>query len=321
MAKTRSHIHEELFDTSPERMFDLLITPSAIREWWGAARVIATPRIGGIWAAAWGDEDDPDHVSSATLVEYEPPRKLGMKYGLYYAKSGDLPFEFSSKALTRFTIEPEGDGCTLRVEQSGFPRDPVADDFYAACETGWKKTFEGIRNFLNTNVANEISSEAPGADQYSQAGTGKRRKELQEPFGVSPERMFEILTTPSAIRDWWGASTVVIDPRKGGSWVTAWGDGEKESEYVNTFEILEFDPPKRMLLGRGKYISGANWPIVTNMTTELIVESQPAGCNLRIVQELAPADPLLDDYFDACVVGWQNSFDGIRNYMHNHPVE
>jgi uncharacterized protein YndB with AHSA1/START domain len=244
-----------------------------------------------------------------------------MKYGLYYAKSVELPFEFSANALTRFTIEPDGHGCKLRVEQTGFPRDPVADDFYAECETGWKKTFDGIRNFLTAQVLHEQTSEAADTEHGLRPESGKRREELQEPFGISPERMFEVLTTPSAIRDWWGASTVVIDPRKGGSWVTAWGDGETDSEYVNSFEILEFDPPKRMLLGRGKYISGANWPIVTNMTTELVVERQPAGCSLRIVQELSPAEPLLDDFFDACVAGWQNSFEGIRNYLHNHPAE
>jgi uncharacterized protein YndB with AHSA1/START domain len=302
-------------------MFDLLITPSAIREWWGTARVIVTPRIGGTWAAAWGDEDDPDYISAATLADFEPPRKLALKFGEYYAKSGELPFKFSAKALTTFTIEPDGEGCKLRVEQTGFPRNAIADDFYAACETGWKKTFDGIRNYLNSKFPHEKTSEAPGRDQMSRADKGRRRHELQEPFGVSPEKMFEVLTTPSAIRDWWGASMVVIDPRKGGSLVTAWGDGEKESEYVNSFEILEFDPPKRMLLGRGKYISGANWPIVTNMTTELVIESQPPGCSLRIVQELSPAEPLLDDFFEACVVGWQNSFEGIRNYLHNHPAE
>jgi uncharacterized protein YndB with AHSA1/START domain len=149
----------------------------------------------------------------------------------------------------------------------------------------------------------------------------KRRQELEEPFGITPERMFEVLTTPSAIRSWWGASSVVIDPLKGGSWVTAAGDGDRNAEYINSFEILEFDPPTRMLLGSGKYFTGNNWPIQTNITTELIVEPQPAGCILRIVQESSPADPLLNDYFDACVAGWQNSFQGIRNYLHNNPTE
>ena len=148
-----------------------------------------------------------------------------------------------------------------------------------------------------------------------------RRQILEEPFGVTPERMFEVLTTPSAIRSWWGATSVVIDPRKGGSWVTASGEGEKDTEFVNSFEILEFEPPHRMLLGSGKYFAGTNWPIRTNMTTEMLIEPVPAGCILTIVQELSPADPLLDDFFDACVMGWQNSFEGMRNYLHNNPTK
>jgi hypothetical protein len=51
--------------------------------------------------------------------------------------------------LTVFTVEPNGEGSILRVEQTGFPCDPVADEFYAACETGWKNTFAGIRNYLS----------------------------------------------------------------------------------------------------------------------------------------------------------------------------
>ena len=148
-----------------------------------------------------------------------------------------------------------------------------------------------------------------------------RRQILEEPFGVTPERMFEVLTTPAAIRSWWGASSVVIDARKGGSFIAATSDGEASAEFINSFEILEFEPPSRLLLGGGKYYAGANWPIRTDMTTELLIERQPAGCNLQIVVELAPADPLLDDFFDACVAGWQNSFEGIRNYIHNNPAE
>jgi uncharacterized protein YndB with AHSA1/START domain len=145
---TRSHIHEEMFYASPEDLFSLLITPSAIREWWGASRAIVNARQGGIWAASWGEEDYPDYISFATLVEFEPPRKLTMKYGEYYAKSGTLPFEFSDAAVTIFTINPTESGNLLRVEQTGFPLEKVADEFYAACKTGWKNTFNGIRSFL-----------------------------------------------------------------------------------------------------------------------------------------------------------------------------
>ncbi len=146
--QTRSHTHKETFDVTSERLFDLLITPSAICEWWGASRVIVMPKLGGVWTAAWGAEDEPDYISTATLVEYDPPQRLVMRYGEYYAKSGSLPFKFAEDAVTIFSIEPDADGSTLRVEQTGFPRDAVADEFYAACETGWKNTFAGIRSYL-----------------------------------------------------------------------------------------------------------------------------------------------------------------------------
>jgi uncharacterized protein YndB with AHSA1/START domain len=148
-----------------------------------------------------------------------------------------------------------------------------------------------------------------------------RRHILAEPFGVSQERMFEVLTTPKAIRGWWGATSIVIDAREGGSWVTASGADDTDADYINSFVIMEYDPPRRMLLGSGKYYTGNNWPIKTNITTELIVDPQPQGCILKIIQELDPPDPLLDDYFDACVAGWQNSFEGIRSYLHNNPTE
>jgi uncharacterized protein YndB with AHSA1/START domain len=147
----------------------------------------------------------------------------------------------------------------------------------------------------------------------------ERREELAEPFGVSPERMFEILINPIAIRGWFGASTAIIDAREGGSWVTAFGEGERDVDFVSSFRIVDFEPPKRMVLGAGKLFSENKWPIITNMTTEFVVEPQPEGCVLRIVQQLAPHDALLDDYFDACVAGWQNSFEGIRNYLHANP--
>lgn len=100
---------------------------------------------------------------------------------------------------------------------------------------------------------------------------------MEEPFGVTPERMFSVLTMPEAIRSWWGASAVVIDPQKGGTLVTAAGDGVNSSEYINSFQILEFEPPNRMLLGGAKYFSGTSWPIKTTMTMEFLIDAVIAG--------------------------------------------
>ncbi len=145
--ETRKHIHEESFAVSPEEMFDMLLKPSAICGWWQASRAIVLPGRDGFWTAAWGDEDDPDYISSFKIANYDPPCRLLLTDSKYYSKEGELPFE--AEITAEFVIEPLGGGCLLRVIQDGFPADPSVDDFYNACETGWKNTFAGIRRYLD----------------------------------------------------------------------------------------------------------------------------------------------------------------------------
>jgi uncharacterized protein YndB with AHSA1/START domain len=141
------HVHEESFPASPERLFEALHTPSAIRAWWGAARVIVVPEVGGTWAATWGDDEDaPDYVSVSTLVEFDPPRRLVFGDYRYHAREDPLPFK--ADFLTSFEVEPHPDGALLRVRQAGFPDTPEGRTFLAACDAGWRATFEGLRSYL-----------------------------------------------------------------------------------------------------------------------------------------------------------------------------
>lgn len=152
MPATRKHEHEEIFQVEPARAFSLLHTPSAIRGWWGAARAIIMARNGGLWLAAWGaDEDNPEYITAATIKVFDPPRRLVLDDFRYYARSGPLPFK--ADFVTDFTVVPNPQGTLLRVVQDGFPTGSEADDFYAACETGWRETFRRIRLYLEQGDA------------------------------------------------------------------------------------------------------------------------------------------------------------------------
>ncbi|MGD8866819.1 MAG: SRPBCC domain-containing protein [Gemmatimonadales bacterium] len=145
--KTRRHVHEEVLPGSPERVFALLHTPSAIRQWWSAATAVVVPEPGGIWAAAWGeDEDAPDYVTTATMRTFDPPQRIVFAEYRYHSKDGPLPFD--AEFETEFLVTPHERGAVLRVTQDGFPAGPEADDFYAACEIGWRDTFASIRRYL-----------------------------------------------------------------------------------------------------------------------------------------------------------------------------
>lgn len=134
---------------APDTLFGLLLRPSAIREWWGAARAIVLPERGGFWVAAWGEsEDDPDYLTMATIATLEPPRRLVLADYRYYSKSGNLPFQ--ADFVTEFIVAPTKSGSSLRITQDGFPCQPEADEFFEACRKGWEDTFAGIRRFLQS---------------------------------------------------------------------------------------------------------------------------------------------------------------------------
>lgn len=149
--ETREHVHKECFAATPSELFALLITPSAIRKWWSASRVIVLPQAGGTWAATWGnDEDDPDYITVATISEFQPQRRLVLGNYRYHSKAGPHPFE--ADFTTEFEVSATAEGACLQVTQSGFPAGPEADSYYVACQKGWRDTFAGIREFLKTSA-------------------------------------------------------------------------------------------------------------------------------------------------------------------------
>lgn len=128
------------------QIFDLLITPSQIRQWWGASSAIVIQKQGGLWVALWGEEDHPDYVSAHRITDFQPPRRLELTELIYYARSSSLPFE--ATFVVTFTVEPLEEGCRLAVVQDGFPKDPIADDFVMACADGWRRTLAQIKEHV-----------------------------------------------------------------------------------------------------------------------------------------------------------------------------
>lgn len=143
----RKQTHEIELGVDCAEVFQLLITPSAIRKWWSATSVVVIPQPGGTWTAAWGeDEDDPDFITTATIEVFEPAARMILSEYKYFSSNGPLPFE--AEFRTEFSTRPCKDGCILRVEQDGFPDDPEADEFYDGCKQGWQETFQAIERYL-----------------------------------------------------------------------------------------------------------------------------------------------------------------------------
>jgi len=143
-----------------------------------------------------------------------------------------------------------------------------------------------------------------------------RQHIYEETFAADPETMFALLHTPSAIRQWWGASHVVVNSKPGGIWVGLWGD-EDVPEFITAGRMSVFDPPRRIVFSDFEYYSPKGpLPFAANLTSEFTVF--PAGSGqtiLRVVQDGFPCDPAADEFYAGCEVGWRETFAGIRKYL------
>ncbi len=158
----RSHQSSVYLAASPERVFELLHSPRAICSWWGASRAIVLPKAGGTWTAAWGSEEDsPDYITVATICNFEPPQRMLLIDFQYYAKDHEVPY--AAQLSTEFLVEAKDEGSVLTVNQEGFPDDKSGDEFYSACEAGWKTTLASLAAYVD-NLAEKETAETLGFD-------------------------------------------------------------------------------------------------------------------------------------------------------------
>jgi uncharacterized protein YndB with AHSA1/START domain len=72
---------------------------------------------------------------------------------------------------------------------------------------------------------------------------------------ASPEVVFEVLTSPEHVRDWWSAETDV-QPRAGAAGRLQWTDDETGRQDSMPFTVVEVDAPRRFAF-RWTYDDGA----------------------------------------------------------------
>lgn len=147
-----------------------------------------------------------------------------------------------------------------------------------------------------------------------------RRHIYEEIFDTDVETVFALLHTPSAIRQWWGASHVIADQREGGVWVAVWGD-EDAPEFITAGRMSVFDPPNRLKFSDFEYYARTGpLPFAANLTSEFTVSSVgPNQTSLRVVQDGFPVDPDADEFYAGCERGWRETFAGIRKYLEAKP--
>lgn len=141
---TRNQWHEIELPVQPAALFNLLLSPKAIRGRWNNTAAVVT-ELDGTWVIAWGArESDPDYVSGARIKSFQAPKLVKLAFDYARARSGMLAF--GSTMTAELAITQKGQGSLLRVTHAGLPTDN--DDYFNAVADGWRAALQGLGAML-----------------------------------------------------------------------------------------------------------------------------------------------------------------------------
>ena len=142
-------------DASPEVVFEVISSPSHIREWWQASYVDVEPVAGATGELVWGDRTSADaHVARLTVVDADAPRSFAFRWvyddGVQPAPDNSL--------LVSFELVAAGQGTTVRLRETGFRERgweaAVLEQHYNDHSRGWDQHFlGGLQTYLTKLAA------------------------------------------------------------------------------------------------------------------------------------------------------------------------
>jgi uncharacterized protein YndB with AHSA1/START domain len=134
----------------PDRVFQALIDPRQVLQWWGQEGVYrctefaSDVRRGGQWRSAGVGPDGGRFEASGEYIEVDPPRLL--IYSWVASWTGAL------KTTVRWELNPANNGTLLRLSHSGLSAHPELAQSYR----GWPRMLEWLKAFLERGETVEM---------------------------------------------------------------------------------------------------------------------------------------------------------------------
>lgn len=134
-----SEIH---IDAPAERVFQALVDPSQVVQWWGqngiyrCTKFESDLRVGGTWKTIGLDGNGHQFEVSGEYLELDPPRLLSSTWVATW--TGD------AKTKVRWELQPTGNGTLVRIRQSGFAAHPHLAQAYR----GWPRMLVWLQALL-----------------------------------------------------------------------------------------------------------------------------------------------------------------------------
>jgi uncharacterized protein YndB with AHSA1/START domain len=141
---------------------------------------------------------------------------------------------------------------------------------------------------------------------------GSIERELH--IDASPEVVYDVVSSPEHIREWWGADSD-FDAVTGGVGELVWGDETTPRAHVTPFTVMEADPPRRFAF---RWIVD---PAIPDKTLLVTFELAPAGegTTLRLTEtgfrEMGWEAAVLEAQYQEHVQGWDLHLGHLAEYL------
>lgn len=127
---------------TPERVFQALVDPSQVVQWWGQAGIYRCTkfetdlRVGGAWRCIGVDGNGRPFEIAGEYTELDPPRLI--------ASTWVATWTGNAKTMLRWELTAEGDGTRVRIRHSGFAAHPELSQSYR----GWPRMLGWLQVLL-----------------------------------------------------------------------------------------------------------------------------------------------------------------------------
>ncbi len=147
-------------------------------------------------------------------------------------------------------------------------------------------------------------------------GTIEREMHVSAP----PEVVFEVISSPEHIREWWQADAVEITPVAGTTGELVWGERSSPDAHIARLTVVEAQPPQRLSF-RWVYDSDVEEPTDGNsLLVTFDLAATDGGTTVRLTEsgfrERGWEAAVLQKHYDDHVRGWSQHFEGgLRTYL------
>ena len=131
---------------------------------------------------------------------------------------------------------------------------------------------------------------------------------------ATPSRVFQAFLDAEQLKQWWGVSTALIEPRKGGVYALGWSEAGQGFDYVGCGVIKSYAPNKRLRIDSMVYFGPGHPPLGPMRLTVNLLEREDRT-RVAVRQEGFGTGPVWDQYYEAVSQGWKGALKNLKTFL------